>query len=358
MRRAAILVMVLCGCSGPAQRGGGPTCPTVEGLPRVGAWVQASEDCALPRARETGVPALVYISTEWCKPCRVLERDTFSDPSVIEFLRGIVSLKVDGGGDAFMSVRERYRVRSYPTTILYGPDGVEIDRVFGLLGPEEFLARMHAWLKGRDTAGDLLAQADASPEDAALQLRAGRCLAERGRGEAAARLLTRAVAAGEVLGAHRPVALALLGEKVYLDLLAAPEEARRVLDILAAEFPARPYGPRANLALARLDLADGDRERAAAHLRDHVNPDPVHPMEVFRLARFCLHHHVGEDHALPLVRAAAPLAPDKAWLWKALADLERRAGNQGAAVAALEHAVAASPDNITYRNLLDAWTRK
>jgi len=357
MWRFFLCIVVLCGCSGIEVDDGDLTCPSLDHLIREGVWVSATEDCALRRAREAETPALVYVTTEWCKPCRVLEEGTFSDPEVQAFLRTLVALEVDGSRERFAAVRERYDVHSYPTTILYGPDGEEIDRLFGVLGPDDFLERIRAWLAGRDTVDDLLRRADAAPEDAPLQLEAGRSLARRGRGVEAARLLERAVAAGEGLGPHRAVALAVLGEQVYLDLLAAHEDSIRVLTILATEHPAAPYGPRAWMAMARVGLATGDPEGAEALLVAHVRPEPSRPMEVYRLASFALRYRIAEEHARGLAATAAPLASDKAWLWKALADLERRLGNQDAATAAMVRAVEAAPENRTYRSLLDAWTK-
>ena len=357
MWRTYAIIAILCGCAGVQGGGSRRGCPSAAALPRDGAWVAEAEDCALLRAREAGVPALVYVTTEWCKPCRVLEEGTFAEPSVQDFLRGLVALKVDGSRENFAPVRARWEVNSYPTTILYGPDGVEIDRLLGVLGPSEFLARMRSWLAGRDTLEDLVRQAEAAPEDAELQLRAGRRLAKRGRGVEAARILERAVAAGPSLGAQRVVALSILGEQVYLDLLERHADARRILTLLAQEHPAAPYGPRAWMAMARMILVGGDREGAEAALVEHVRPDPERPMEVFRLANFALRHGIGEVYARDLAARAAPLSPDKAWLWKALADLERRRGDLPAALAALEEAVAAAPENRTYRSLLEAWAK-
>ena len=357
MWRFFLIIAVLWGCSGVEGGAASRGCPPAGRLPRDGAWVSAPEGCALQRAREAGQPALVYVTTEWCKPCRLLEEGTFRDPSVQEFLGDLVALKVDGSRENFAPVRARYGVTSYPTTILYGPDGAEIDRLFGVLGPVEFLERMRAWLVGRDTVDALLRRAEAAPADAALQLAAGRRLAKRGRGVEAARLLERALGAGPALGAQRVVALAVLGEQVYLDLLDAPADAQRVLDILVQEHPGAPYGPRAWMAMARMALARGDRAGAEALLTRHVRPDPERPMELYHLASFALRHGIGEAYARDLAATAAPLSPDKAWLWKALADLERRRGDLPAARVALARAVAAAPENRTYRSLLEAWTK-
>ncbi|MBX3355991.1 MAG: thioredoxin family protein [Phycisphaeraceae bacterium] len=95
-------------------------------------------------AEEAGKWFIVKATAVWCGPCRQMDRTTWVDPKVVEWLREhaiVYALDTDVEPDLARSMG----IRSIPTTMaLRG--GEEFDRVMGNVGPQPFVA----WLAGID----------------------------------------------------------------------------------------------------------------------------------------------------------------------------------------------------------------
>lgn len=83
------------------------------------------------------IPSMVDFSTSWCSWCKEMDKNTYSDPRVIDRSASLVCVKVDG--DARGDLTARYNVTGYPTTVFLNPDGSEKHRVVGYKGPDDFL---------------------------------------------------------------------------------------------------------------------------------------------------------------------------------------------------------------------------
>lgn len=93
---------------------------------------------AIARAEAEGKLALLYYTTTWCAPCRVMEATTFEDPDVAAWVaEHTIAIKLDGdlsGGRA-----NRYDKRRYPAVVYVDADGVAVDSVFGAVDSADFL---------------------------------------------------------------------------------------------------------------------------------------------------------------------------------------------------------------------------
>ncbi|MEX2601858.1 MAG: cytochrome c biogenesis protein CcdA [Balneolaceae bacterium] len=94
-----------------------------------------------------GQPVVIDFTAEWCIPCLELERNTFTDPDVIEATLGFSRLKVDMTqyeSEEASELRERFQVSGPPTIVFIGSDGEEVEeaRVVGFLRAEPFLERV------------------------------------------------------------------------------------------------------------------------------------------------------------------------------------------------------------------------
>jgi thioredoxin-like negative regulator of GroEL len=73
-------------------------------------------------SQQSGKPMLLDFSTEWCGPCRRLEKTTFRDPTVVQLLNEkFVPVKLDGSKEK--GLVDLLQVHAYPTLILAGADG-------------------------------------------------------------------------------------------------------------------------------------------------------------------------------------------------------------------------------------------
>lgn len=104
-------------------------------------------------AKEKGKVVMVDFYTVWCGPCKMLDRNTWPDERVRNFLvEKTIPMKVNAEADRELA--RRYQIMFYPTIVFVKPDGVEIGRVRGYSPPAEFLMR---------AAGVLSPQAVANP---------------------------------------------------------------------------------------------------------------------------------------------------------------------------------------------------
>ena len=62
---------------------------------RGDGWLKSFEE-AERRAEETGQPILIHFGAWYCGPCRQMEQNVFSDPSIDRRLQdGLISVKID-----------------------------------------------------------------------------------------------------------------------------------------------------------------------------------------------------------------------------------------------------------------------
>ena len=93
---------------------------------------------ALARAAAEEKPVLMYFTTTWCAPCRVMEATTFMDPDVAGWVaRHTLAVKVDG--DRKSGLAKRIGGGAFPTVAFVVSDGTVVDRLPGLLDSEAFL---------------------------------------------------------------------------------------------------------------------------------------------------------------------------------------------------------------------------
>jgi hypothetical protein len=108
-------------------------------------WLSDPE-AAFAQARAEGRPLLALTSAEWCPPCQLLESTTLEDPWVRWMLGDLLLLRVDED-PAFNAV---HRAPSYPTLIVFDPEGVEQHRFSGYQPTLPFLRECLAAFRALD----------------------------------------------------------------------------------------------------------------------------------------------------------------------------------------------------------------
>jgi thiol:disulfide interchange protein len=97
-------------------------------------------DAALAEAKRTQKLVMIDFFTTWCGPCKMLDRVTWKDPQVVEWIgSSCVALKVDAEREVGLATR--YRVTGYPTILYVDSSGTEIGRLVGYLDGAGFLGQ-------------------------------------------------------------------------------------------------------------------------------------------------------------------------------------------------------------------------
>ena len=105
---------------------------------------------ACEKASETKRVVLIDFYTTWCLPCRKLDQTTWKEKAVLAWLKDrCVCLKVDAEKEEELA--KRYKIASFPTTLLLKPDGSELDRLVGYRGPADFLSEAKDTLAWKDS---------------------------------------------------------------------------------------------------------------------------------------------------------------------------------------------------------------
>ncbi|MFN0242163.1 MAG: thioredoxin family protein [Planctomycetota bacterium] len=107
-----------------------------------------SFDAALASAQKYQKVVMIDFFTTWCAPCKQLDRITWKDPKVIEWLeKSCIALKIDAEEE--VALAKRFEVRGYPTILFVKPDGTVIDRLVGFLDAAAFLDSATKSLAGK-----------------------------------------------------------------------------------------------------------------------------------------------------------------------------------------------------------------
>jgi len=99
------------------------------------AWKQAASDAdvdaAFAQARTDRKPVFVYWGAKWCPPCNQVKATLFNRMDFIERSRAFVPVYIDGDSPGAQKLGTRFKVRGYPTMVLFNADGVELTRLPG-----------------------------------------------------------------------------------------------------------------------------------------------------------------------------------------------------------------------------------
>jgi len=131
-------------------------------------WIKATGpdevERAFAEARGANKPVFVYWGAVWCPPCNQVKATIFNREDFIEKSRAFVPIYLDGDLPGAQKLGEKFKVRGYPTMILFRPDGSELTRLPGEVDAQKYLQVLSLGLGQTRPVKEVLAQALKSPK--------------------------------------------------------------------------------------------------------------------------------------------------------------------------------------------------
>ncbi|UCG50776.1 MAG: tetratricopeptide repeat protein [Candidatus Latescibacterota bacterium] len=307
-------------------------------------WAEVPYGEIIKQAQTKDQHVFVDFYTTWCGPCKKLEKVTYKDEKVIAFLNEMIAVKYDAEKDEGETLAKEFKVNAYPTLILIGPDGKEIDRHLGYLDPDEFVKVLTDYKNGIGTVAFYEERVKNDPKDPEAWKTLGMKHADAGRMEKATKALkTFLDLSPDVAGDEKAEVIYALADVNYRS-----ESYDRALELygkMTEEFADSEWHDRALVMGARAHHKNGNADECIEWYLTYVDRHPDDPKAMNSFAWFCASKKVGMDRALPVALKAVELSGRDASILDTLGELYYAMGEYDKAIEIGEEAVEKDPED-------------
>lgn len=309
----------------------------------------------LAKAKKEKKLVFVDVYATWCGPCKMMDRQTYTDANVAKAAASFVNWKLDGEKGEGPTIARRYQVDAFPTLLILDGDGKEKNRQVGFMAADRFTRFLDDTRTGRGTIDGIQAMIAKGEDTADNRLALAQKMAERGQ-------LTEAAAEFEKGLAHDPTDKSGRAAETVVTLANRAAQARSFeaatgpiqswLDHVPATHPRT-----ADVLLQQANVLanQGKNAETVDALRRVLAIRPADVAVLTSFARFCARTNQSLDDALANANKAVELSGGDAQALDALAEVHGARGDWNLAVETAEKAVAAKPNDGYLRGQLERY---
>lgn len=110
----------------------------------------------LKEAAVNGQPVFMDFYTDWCPPCKRMNKTTFVDQALLDYFKKEKYMMIKTNPEKDVESEKVFKVFSYPTMLIFDGKGKEIDRLLGYQGAQELIEKLEDLKKGIGTLEDFL----------------------------------------------------------------------------------------------------------------------------------------------------------------------------------------------------------
>ena len=150
-----VLTLSLQGCSKAPE----PPAGAAPAVHATVAWVKpdgANIDPIFAQAKAANKPVFLYWGAVWCPPCNQIKATVFNRQDFIERSKLFVPVYLDGDTPGAQQLGTAFKVRGYPTMILFKPDGTELTRLPGEVEASQYMEVLGLGLAAGNSAKESL----------------------------------------------------------------------------------------------------------------------------------------------------------------------------------------------------------
>jgi len=198
---------------------------------------------AMALSDSLNLPIYIDVYATWCGPCKMMDRQTFTDKAVGDLLnKEFIALKLDGETDYGTYFSYQYQLEGYPSSFIFAPGGDLITRLIGFQGPEELLGKLRSVRENFDLLSKFEKKYQEDKLEANEIMEYIAALVALGRDEEAESVAVKYISAIEPDKALTATDIRIIsnyvnpGTPVWDRLLAEQELTRQALDTLYGDF--------------------------------------------------------------------------------------------------------------------------
>lgn len=319
-------------------------------------WTDASFETALKTAKAEKQYVLVDFYTTWCGPCKQLDKETYSDATVLDFMKDMIPVKLDSEKGEGIEISKQFGVGFWPTIMLIDPDGKEIDRIVGFIEPAEFIQTVGEYRKGIHTVDWYEAYLKEHPDDAEAWKVLGNKHAYAARGKKANEAFKHYLDLNpDISGEEKAEAFYSIGEAYYVDK--SYVEAADIFEAVMQDFPETEWGDDATTRLARCYYGLGEIDKSVSTYKAYADKHLDDKSACNGFAWFCATRKIGLDEALPVALQAVELAERDPGYLDTLAELYYARGEYDLAIKIGQEALDKEPEDQYFKDQVEKFTK-